>query len=431
MLTRNWIVGDVARGRSTLWPLTIHSSGRYLIDARGNPFLIHADTCWSGAVQPTTSEIDTYLDNRMSKGFNALNVNLIEHKFSGQTPLYRNIDGNDPFTSMTDFAARNSSYWSHVDYLISGASARGLVVFAFPCYLGYLGGDEGWMTEVSAETDADLQNYGAFLAARYLNANVIWCMGGDFAGNSTQRTKQWNVATGLRSVRPDILITAHPDRADGDAHSMWSGYSGFNLNLVYTDATVYSEALTAYGRSGPLPFVMMESRYENNPGVTRFETRSVSFQTMLCGGCGWFYGNANVWGFGFGLNQSGSWTTALDDPGCADQVHIRTIFATRRWWTLVPDETNTVCTSGLGGTGTDRTQCAKASDSTFAITYVPAIRQVTIDMTEFNSTKTAKWVDPTNGAITTIGSYANSGSQNFTPSGTNSAGANDWVLVIE
>jgi hypothetical protein len=45
----------------------------------------------------------------------------------------------------------------------------------------------------------------------------------------------------------------------------------------------------------------------------------------------------------------------------------------------------------------------------------------------------ASWYDPTNGTFTPIpGSpLANSGTRDFTPSGNNSAGSGDWVLVLE
>jgi hypothetical protein len=39
---------------------------------------------------------------------------------------------------------------------------------------------------------------------------------------------------------------------------------------------------------------------------------------------------------------------------------------------------------------------------------------------------TCWWFNPSSGAATLIGSYANSGTRNFTP-----PDANDWVLVID
>src|SRR5690606_38228500 len=168
------------------------------------------------------------------KGFNAILFNAIEHKFSDQTPAYENAEGEQPFTSMTDFASPNEDYWGLVDYIVNGAKSRGMVCIINPAYLGSGGGDEGWMTEVSAESNVDLQNYGAFLANRYTQGNVIWCMGGDYGGDSTERNKQWNIVTGIRSVRTTDLITGHGARTES-AYSHWSGFTGFSLNNIYTE----------------------------------------------------------------------------------------------------------------------------------------------------------------------------------------------------
>jgi hypothetical protein len=43
----------------------------------------------------------------------------------------------------------------------------------------------------------------------------------------------------------------------------------------------------------------------------------------------------------------------------------------------------------------------------------------------------ARWLDPTSGASTAIGSMPNTGSQVLTPPGAKAAGDADWVLVVE
>jgi hypothetical protein len=81
----------------TVWPLSVHASGRYLIDAVGAPFFIHGQAPWSLATNLTRSDIVYYLDDRLAKGFNAIVFELIEHWFTSQIPRYRNKEGNDPF----------------------------------------------------------------------------------------------------------------------------------------------------------------------------------------------------------------------------------------------------------------------------------------------------------------------------------------------
>jgi hypothetical protein len=67
------------------------------------------------------------------------------------------------------------------------------------------------------------------------------------------------------------------------------------------------------------------------------------------------------------------------------------------------------------------------------MTYMPTRRTITVDMTKLSGPVTAKWYDPTNGAYTIVSGspFANIGSLTFTPTGDNSAGNGDWVLVLE
>ena len=51
-------------------------------------------------------------------------------------------------------------------------------------------------------------------------------------------------------------------------------------------------------------------------------------------------------------------------------------------------------------------------------------------MGQFAGSVTAQWYDPTNGTYTTIGTFANSGTYTFNSPSSNSAGQNDFVLVL-
>ena len=77
----SFYVGDC---RAVDWPLKISTSGKYLIDESGAPFPIIGDTAWSLAGQLGPTDVITYLNDRQAKGFNAIEVNAIEHYFSDQ-----------------------------------------------------------------------------------------------------------------------------------------------------------------------------------------------------------------------------------------------------------------------------------------------------------------------------------------------------------
>src|SRR5262249_14457548 len=71
------------------------------------------------------------------------------------------------------------------------------------------------------------------------------------------------------------------------------------------------------------------------------------------------------------------------------------------------------------------------SDGTLSLTYAPVATTLTVSLTNFAGTVTARWYDPSNGAFVAIGSYGNTGSQTFMTPGANQDGDTDWVLVLE
>src|SRR6185295_14787446 len=81
----------------------------------------------------------------------------------------------------------------------------------------------------------------------------------------------------------------------------------------------------------------------------------------------------------------------------------------------------------------DYATAAMASDSSLMIAYLPSIRTVSVNMSRFSSSVSARWYDPSSGTYSTISGspFANAGSRNFTPPGNNSDSNGDWVLVME
>jgi hypothetical protein len=64
-------------------------------------------------------------------------------------------------------------------------------------------------------------------------------------------------------------------------------------------------------------------------------------------------------------------------------------------------------------------------DGTLGIAYLPTTTTITVNLTGFSGSVTAKWIDPSTGVATTI-----SGSQQFTSPGNTSDGQQDWVLLF-
>src|SRR5579863_10419139 len=159
------LVASVTAVAEPAYPLKISANHRYLVDENNEPFLLQGDAAWSLIVAASDSEVDAYLRNRREKGFNALMMNLIEHRFAKHPP--QNLDGQAPFTTPGDLTTPNEKYFAHADWVIRRAGENGMLVLLFPIYLGYKGTDEGWIEELEKLSPEKCLEYGQYLGRRY------------------------------------------------------------------------------------------------------------------------------------------------------------------------------------------------------------------------------------------------------------------------
>lgn len=418
------------------FPLQIVAGERFVRRANGQPFLIHGDTPWAITTELTDAQVDTYLDTRASQGFNAILFEAMNVHFSSNTPTYNNTDGNAPFSSTSYTAAAfqsfTESYWQRVDYIVNGAKSRGIVCFMCPAYLGFNGGsgnsgDQGWDFQVDAATTGNLQTFGATLASRYTQGNVVWVMGGDY--DPPNVSQGWNIVTGMRTVRTSDLITFHGGRGT-PAYTNANGQAGFNLNNIYTDPGLcYSEAATEYARSGPLPFFLIEAGYDGD--YTADVVRRQVYQALCSGACGHFFGNTPIWGFGEpvangGVGAASALSSGLSTTSTTEMGYAKALFDAYAWHLLEPKTDTSLVSSSLG-TGTSRVCPALASDGSFALIYVPTSQTVTVVMSALApSSVRARLYNPTAGTYSTVSGspFTNTGTQNIASGG-------ERILVLD
>jgi hypothetical protein len=258
------------------WPLRINATGKYLEDQSGVPFLLIGDAGWGLAVRLSQADIVTYLNDRQSKGINAIEVRLIDHAFCPTCPT--NINGDPPFCKNPTGACtgvhnpwtnRNEAYWTNVDYIIDQAKARGMVILGFPAYLGYSCGSEGWCADMQAQTNADMTNYGQWIGDRYKDkGNIIWMCGGDTdASNySNVLARDTALVNAIRSVDTDAIFSVEPQNNTIGGIDSYMTLVDINANYTYG----YEETSTrrAYQTSSR-PFMLQEAYYENTCRLAR------------------------------------------------------------------------------------------------------------------------------------------------------------------
>jgi hypothetical protein len=433
---------------SSAFPLQVESGKKYLVDAAGRPFLIHGDTAWSLIADLSIPDAELYLEDRRRKGFNAILVNLIEHKYSTQPP--QNFYGDAPFlgsvapfSGPSDYSRPNEAYFAHADRVIELAASKGMLVLLVPSYLGVGGGEEGWYQEMVANDAADsdrLKSYGRYLGTRYGRFdNIMWVAGGDYDPPNKALVRA--IALGIKERDQHSLHSAH-GATESSALPFWSSESWLQVNTVYTYTDATAKSLEAHTNS--MPFFFIEGRYENEGGSTEQLVRLQAYQALLSGATGHLFGNNPIWHFDgpslFPVVPS-DWRMWLESAGAQSMVHLRSLLSARAWWMLVPDISNSLLTNGHAGAGTprDRAVAAKASDSSFAMIYMPSARAITVNFARMTGLYVnARWYDPANGKFSSVPEspfLSSSGSHVLLPPpGTNSSATGaftDWVLVLE
>jgi hypothetical protein len=434
--------GDVIApfGRAPL-PLRIGPTGRYLVDGDGAPFLVHGDTAWSLISGLRAEDAERYLENRARKGFNAIIVNLIEHKFKGPQNRYAEY----PFAGIaggpvraqasqgaasadypdTDFSAPNEAYFAYADWIIRQAAEHGIVVFLGPIYLGYKNpvhdADEGWYYEALHNGPARCYAYGRYLGRRYGRyTNIVWMMSGDRNPDGVREHID-AVAWGIVEGAPEHLMTGHC-APENSAASQFAPDGWLTLNTVYTYGIVHRKLLAEHRRQPATPFVLIESTYEGEHNASPVQIRRQAYWALLCGAAGQFLGNRPIW-----LYDPG-WEEAMDGQGSQDMVHLKNLFASRRWYDLVPDVDHVIVTAGLGEfLGLDYLAAARTSDGCSLVAYMPTARPIALELARLSgAVARAWWYNPRKGTAELAGDYDGRSSLELAP-----PGEGDWVLVVD
>lgn len=416
------------------FPLKISENRRYLTEDDGKPFLIVGDTAWSLIVQLNDQERREYLQDRARRGFNALIVSLIEHKFTSKAPA--TIAGLQPFLAPGDFTQPNPVYFDHARRVIADANERGISIWLAPAYLGVNGGDEGFFQEIKKAGPTALRAYGKFVGAKLADLpNIVWMPGGDYAMPESERWAGHELALGLRDGGAKQIMTAHG--CQQTAAKTFDDPAWLDVDNVYSyQPDQWRDHRASYRQSIVRPSVLIEALYENEyqSKTEPAHIRRQAWWAMTSGACGQFFGNAPLWHLGGpGYAQSNRpWREALDLAGSRDHARLGAFFRRLRWHELAPDLDDQLVTSG-GGERETKVTAASARDGKLAVVYIPSRRTLTLDLSAFPGPVTAQWSNPARDAQYAAhdAKLENRPGQPLVTPGDNGAGASDWVLVLE
>ena len=423
------------------FPLRPSENHRYLVDQRGTAFLYHADTPWMIFTKLTEAEAKEYIARRKEQGFTALQVQLTG--FLGMT----NRAGDLPFAGTPpeqDFARPDEEFFAHVDRVVEEGQRQGLLLAIAPAWSGCCGegwagtGNDGALKPLNANGPTKCRELGRWLGRRYGKfGNVMWILGGD---NDPENAREEICALGLglKDTAPRQLITYHAASSHSstdvwpadelwlDVSMVYTYFRGFDKAWNKNQPDVYEVSHAEFAKKPTRPFFLGESTYEGEHGVwgSALQARKNAYWCVLGGGCGHAYGSPD-WNF------PSNWREVLNLPGAASLGHFRSLLESRPWWKLVPDVQNVVAVEGHGVFATnDYAVTARADDGSFALSYLPTKRTLTIELARLSGPKVkAWWFNPRSGEATVIGEFANTGEREFTPP--DYGEQLDWVLVLD
>jgi hypothetical protein len=401
-------------------------------------------------------------------------------------------DGGGSYTGTSgtaDFSTPNDTYFAYLKSVIDLCEARGFLVLAYILPWGIAGsGNAGWWPDLvnGSNTQAVCTAFGTYLATGHgafagfkNNRGLILMNGSDYGQNRVADPPTTEGETRALKISRAMVAAGATQLQTGDwqAPSMstdepifetWMQLNGcYTYDSVYPDSTSPSDTLRTYlqaragysyvpisgnqSQNGALPSAIpvfgKETAFEHSPFATASPPPAISdirkaqnWMWLSGATAGIFYGDEHIWTF----PTNGSWVAALTDTSALDFARFSTFVRSLRWWNLIPSELAGMRKLIGGAQGSqsspadDYVAAACSSEGDFMVAYVPPFssgaQSISVDTRSLAGTARARWWDPTSGTYqaATPSLVANTVSaQSFTTPGANSAGDNDWFLLLE
>lgn len=429
--------------------LKISGNHHFFATEDEKPFFWLGDTAWLLFNKLSREEADRYLEDRKAKGFNVIQV-MVLHSLDavnvyGDSALVGQNVSKPVVTPGNSLDSKEEyDFWDHVDYVVSGAEKKGLYMALVPVW-----GSNVKTGKVAVE---DARKYAAFLADRYKDKNnIIWLDGGDTFGN--EHTEVWNtIGKTLKENNPDKLVTFHP-RGRMQSSDWFHEESWLDFNMFQSGHRRYDQddserkygednwryAAADYNRKPVKPTVDGEPSYEGipqglhdpeEPFWTDNDVRRYGYWSVFAGAAGYTYGHSAVMQMHRPEDQEGAygntryWTDALNDPGAIQMQYLKELMVQFPYFGRVPDQ------SLIADQGERYDYQTATRGEDYALVYTYNGRNITLNMGKIKGDKVkARWYSPRDGQMQDIGTFDNTGKQEFDPPGKKEDG-NDWVLVL-
>lgn len=450
-------------------PWRVSQNRRHLVDANGSPVLYLADTAWELFHRLDRDEATVYLEDRAAKGFTVIQAVVLSELDGLRTP---NMYGDLPLIDL-DPTRPNEAYFGHVDFVLAEAERLGLQMALLPSWGDKVDSSRAGAGPVIFDPE-NAASFGEYLGKRYRGRSVIWVPGGDRAVDSEKAYRVWNsLALGLsRGGAGEHLLSFHPV-GDGSSADEFHDEEWLDFNLYQSGHSRRFTPVHEFAERHLLlqprkPFVDGEPAYEDIPirfwehmdwdafpngappelyaegtaeavrayfgdrFFTDYDVRVHAYWNLLSGAAGYAYGNNAVWqmrkyGDSAPIPTLSDWEGALDRPGARQMRHLRSVFESRPFHKLLPDQS---LVFGRVADGDDTIRAAIAEDGSFAMAYLAKGQTVRMKLAGFSGDIVeAWWFNPRDGSARSIGTFKTGEVQAFAPP--SSGVKNDWLLVLD
>jgi hypothetical protein len=406
--------------------LVIDEGSHYLKHENGTPFFWLGDTGWYLPARLNRDEAEYYIDQCHQKGFNVIQVMVMNN-----IPAI-NTYGKWALPNNYDFEKIDKSgeygYWDHMDYILKTAEKKGIYIGMVCVWGGPV--QQGKMNVEEA------RKYGKFLANRYKNQpNIVWIMGGDIKGDV--KPEVWNsLATAIKSIDKNHLMTFHP-RGRTMSGTWFNNEAWLDFNMFQSGHRRYGQRMgdgeypieenteednwrfveRSLALNPTKPVIDGEPSYENIPQGLHdpnevlwkdCDVRRYAYWSVFAGAFGHTYGNNSIMqmkkdGIGGAYGAKEPWYEALNDPGINQMKYVKNLILTFPFFDRIPDQT---VIAGNNGIRYDRLIATRGKD--YLLVYNYTNRPMNIDLTKISGQKKKVWLySPINGSLEYLGDFDN------------------------
>lgn len=338
--------------------LKVSENRRFLQTKSGDPFFYLGDTAWKLFHRLDSAGIQKYCKSRADKGFSVIQAVALSELNGHNTP---NANGHFPLIDY-DPAKPNEDYFKHVDFAVNYANSLGMYVGLLPCWGNFVCKEGNQPLGLITEENA--YGYGAFLAKRYKDNDIIWILGGDRPAAGYEKTWE-QMALGIRSVvGKSQLISYHPqghNRSSTWFHNAeWCDFNAIQSGHDKRFSNTYGMIARDYALTPPKPTLDMEPCYEDHPIAFHekngwfddYDCRIAAYRAVFSGACGHTYGANSVWQM-FDAGRAPMafarrpWYESLDLPGSAQMRFLRSLVLAHPFFSRIPDQSVVIQESDL------------------------------------------------------------------------------------